>query len=326
MSALGDRPMLWKELYIERAASLGRVGQWIGSFVVVLLAGGSLVLVGIILWDLLLHVPTPWADWATAMLSIGVGETARFVGWLLEWSIGLRAATTISSERERGTWDALLTSPLSGREIVWGKLWGSLHGMRWVLLAAVLAWTLAACVGAMRPLDFASQIAFTILVGAFLAAVGVRTSLSSATATRAMALTIGTWLVAQVAVAFAALLITLVGALLTLSVWMILTQLAVVSWAAGPWFPLTFSQGWTLASLGLFALLTVFVAGDTSLRFDRLAGRITGGKVAVALDQMVYGPALPPIPVGADGRMLPTALTEGEATPATEGRRETGAL
>ena len=36
---------------------------------------------------------------------------------LIQWAVGLRAAVSISSERERGTWDALMTSPLDARAI-----------------------------------------------------------------------------------------------------------------------------------------------------------------------------------------------------------------
>ena len=69
---------------------------------------------------------------------------------LIQWAVGLRAAVSISSERERGTWDALLTSPLDGREIVRGKLWGSLYALRGLILAAFLAWALAAAAGRCR--------------------------------------------------------------------------------------------------------------------------------------------------------------------------------
>ena len=113
---------------------------------------------------------------------------------LIQWAVGLRAAVAISSERERGTWDALLTSPLEGPEIVRAKLWGSLHALRWLFVAAFVAWTIAALGGAMSWRDYAESVIGTVIVAAFMAAVGVRTSLSAATATRAMAITLGVWL------------------------------------------------------------------------------------------------------------------------------------
>ena len=70
------------------------------------------------------------------------------MGWLLQWAVGLRAAVSIASERERGTWDALLMSPLEPGEIVRAKLFGSLYALRWMVGAMILAWTLAVVVGA----------------------------------------------------------------------------------------------------------------------------------------------------------------------------------
>ena len=40
-----------------------------------------------------------------------------------------------------------MTSPLDGGEIVRGKLWGSLYALRWLIVAAFVAWALAAAVG-----------------------------------------------------------------------------------------------------------------------------------------------------------------------------------
>ena len=100
-------------------------------------------------------------------------------GCLIQWAIGLRAAVAIASERERGTWDALLTSPLEGTEIVRGKLWGSLYALRRLFAATFWAWTVALACGAMSGWDYLTQVAETLIVGAFLAAVGVRTSLTS---------------------------------------------------------------------------------------------------------------------------------------------------
>ena len=54
--------------------------------------------------------------------------------------------------------------------------------------ATFLAWTLAAATGAVPVSDTVSRMAEVLVVGAFMAAVGVRTSLACNTATRAMVL------------------------------------------------------------------------------------------------------------------------------------------
>ncbi len=76
------------------------------------------------------------------------GGAGRFLGWLIQLAIGLRAAVSIASERERGTWVALLMSPLEPGEIVQAKLVGSLHALRFMVGAVVLALTIAVIVGA----------------------------------------------------------------------------------------------------------------------------------------------------------------------------------
>ena len=129
------------------------------------------------------------------------GASATFMGWLLQWAIGLRAAVSIASERERATWDALLMSPLEPREIVRAKVFGSLYALRWMVAAMILAWTLALVVGAVSIHEYVVWIAGNTVAGALMAAIGVRCSLSLPTATKAMTWTIALWLTSLVGVA-----------------------------------------------------------------------------------------------------------------------------
>src|SRR5205823_7938790 len=109
-----------------------------------------------------------WSSWATQKLSIWYGNTAWYLSFLIQWAIGLRAAVAIASERERGTWDALLTSPLEGPEIVRAKLWGSLYALRWLFAAALWAWTLALAFGAMRGRSYLYTVSSAVMIGAFM--------------------------------------------------------------------------------------------------------------------------------------------------------------
>ena len=43
--------MLWKELFIERVASLGRFGRWLGALLTLVIGGGSLVLAGMMVYS-----------------------------------------------------------------------------------------------------------------------------------------------------------------------------------------------------------------------------------------------------------------------------------
>ena len=196
--------MLWKELYIERVGTLGRFGRWLGVLITVFdrrrqpgarRRSSSRTSSG--------RVTTDWSLWATNVLSVVFTDASgRFMGWLLQWAIGLRAAVSIASERERGTWDALLMSPLEPGEIVRAKLSGSLYALRWMAGAMVLAWTLAVMVGAVPAWAITSHGSPpTRSAGAFMAAVGVRCSLSLPTATKAMTWTIALWLASIIGVA-----------------------------------------------------------------------------------------------------------------------------
>ena len=54
---------------------------------------------------------------------------------------------------------------------------------------------------------------------------------------------------------------------------------------------MSFSTGWALTTNLTILLFTILVALDTSLRFDRIAGRMAGGTVATTVDAMVHGTA-----------------------------------
>jgi len=280
------RPMLWKELFVERVGTLGRFGRWAGLALVIGLGGGSLGLTAAVVWER--HHGRD-AAWATDLLAAWVGASGWFLGALIQWAVGLRAAVSISSERERGTWDALMTSPLDARAIVWGKLWGSLLALRGLLAAALLAWLLAAAVDAVRPRDAARWACDLAFIGAFMAAVGVRTSLACQTATRAMSLTIGAWLAAYVVVVCSAGVLLAVGTLLANAAWIALAQAGLAAPVTYFWLPLASYLAWPLATNGVYLLLTLLIVTDTRLRFDRLAGRMTEGRVAVAFEDLVYG-------------------------------------
>jgi ABC-type transport system involved in multi-copper enzyme maturation permease subunit len=288
------RPMLWKELYIERAAAMGGAGWWIGALLALGLGGGSVAFAAIIAFGDRLGASTAWIDWAKSGLTITVGESAMFVSWLIQWAIGLRAAVAISSERERGTWDAILTSPLQGREIVRAKVWGSLHALRWLFAAILLAWTVAVACAALPNEQYARWVIGTIVLSAFMAAVGVRTSLAVSTATRAMSLTIGIWLGAKVA---ANVLASIINVALLLLVWFVSWMIAAEEATLTPaWLGTFLSWSWPICLNGLFVVATALLMADTRFRFDRIAGRITEGRFEKAVDELVHGRPMAPIP------------------------------
>ena len=298
---VGERPMLWKELYIERAGSLGRVGRWVGALLVAWLALGSLALGAVVAWDAY-HPASGETEaaesWALATLDAWYVRPAWLMALLIQWAIALRAGVAIASERERGTWDALLTSPLEPGEIVWGKLWGSLHALRWLMLAILIAWTVSWLAGAMTTYDYAIDLAWTASWGALAAAVGVAASLRTATATRAMGASLAAWLVAFLGGYLLTLAACLGTALAFLAGWLSAIQAGLVGPNTPPWFPTTFAVGMDLIHTGLAIQATALIVAATAVRFDRLAGRMTGGVAAVKIDDLIHGRPMAPVPMG----------------------------
>ncbi|QDV34126.1 ABC transporter permease [Tautonia plasticadhaerens] len=270
---LGARPMLWKEIYIERRNSLGGLGRWLGYLAVGYLVIASTLLAGRYLDALLRLGDLARADEQLSLLQEAIVDTSSYFGVFIQWAVGLRAAVAIAGERDRETWDALLTSPLEGREIVGGKLLGSLHALRWLFLATLFAWSLALGIGAMTPREYLHAIAWTGVISAFMAAVGVRMSLASSTATTAMAMTIGAWLGAIIGLSMLAGLLTGLGALGFVLFWVASTQFGLQS-APAPWFPIGGDTGFALLQLLLYAGITSSIVAESRARFDRLAGRI----------------------------------------------------
>lgn len=299
------RPMVWKELFIERAATLGRFGQVAGLILVVGLLALSAGMAGVIAWSVVYPGSNDWSTWARNHLQEFVGGTGGLLVCLIQGAIGLRAAVSISSERERGTWDALLTSPLEGGEIIRGKLFGSLYAIRRLILASLFAWTLSAGAGAV-PVHVAVGWGLGVfVVGAFLAAVGVRTSLLCATATKAMSLTIGIWLGAFVSVAIAAGILIAVGLLVCNAGQFAAAQMGLIPAPAAIWAPVPGYIAWPLATNGFYVLATLLIVADTRLRFDRLAGRMTEGRVSVAFDEFLYGKPEAPVLLNGKEEGLP---------------------
>ena len=297
---IDDRPMLWKELYIERAGTLGRAGRWIGGALILALALGSVtfaMLGGLDYWR---GTSEGWADWATQQLSFWYGNSGWFLVLLIEGAIGLRASVAISSERERGTWDALLTSPLEDIEIIRGKLWGSLHALRWLAGSAILAWTITLIFSGMLTQEYVFLLMEVVILGAFMAAIGVRTSLRSATATKAMGITAGIYVAAYLLALAIAALVCLVVVCLCVFGWLIAAQSGFTTFSTRPWFPMGFQLGSNLVFFTVFVVATVLIVLETRLRFDRVAGRMIGGKTAIAFDAMIHG--RPMAPVQLDGK------------------------
>jgi ABC-type transport system involved in multi-copper enzyme maturation permease subunit len=122
-AAVGDNPMLWKERFTEPGTL--RLG-WIGIVLVSLVVLS--VLAAAVQWYL--NTTGPSAGYAGRGYSIFAALTATAIGCGATVLVAVRAAGSITSERDRECWDSLLTTPLEGWEILRAKIFGSIWATR----------------------------------------------------------------------------------------------------------------------------------------------------------------------------------------------------
>src|SRR5262249_15127893 len=140
--------------------------------------------------------------WQTGPMSFaefmeGLGESMNVwvriagtaVAFILLLAVAVRAATSITNERDRQTWESLLTSPLDSNSILFAKWLGSLLTVRWGWLWLGLIWFLGIITTGLHVLALPLVLGAWFVYAAFLAALGMwysttcRTSLQSTIST-----------------------------------------------------------------------------------------------------------------------------------------------
>jgi ABC-type transport system involved in multi-copper enzyme maturation permease subunit len=271
---VSNRPILWKELHIEQLGLLNRFVRWLAILIVGTFSIVSLVLAGLYYWELFAGSERGELDWALSRLQVWMRGSST-ISWLLQWTLGLRAAVAVAAERERGTWDGILLSPLEGRDIVIGKIYGTLYSLRWFVAMVFLAWTAGAVTGALSLREYLTLVADMLFIGMFIVAVGVLFSLNCANATRAMTLTLVTWLGAIPATAIVAFSLTALAGLFLLLLGLYWDPPAVLSGASTVLYINWFELGYTTTRLLCYSVLAFLISSYCRRYFDRLAGRAT---------------------------------------------------
>lgn len=120
---VGDRPIYWKERYAKRLPMLRALPRWAGLPAAFLLGTAGTALIT----DDLFVGPEP--RWS--LLGLGSAILAGLLG-------AVRCSGTITDERERQTWDILLTTPLEPSELLRDRFWGAMHSGRLFLILSAL--------------------------------------------------------------------------------------------------------------------------------------------------------------------------------------------
>ena len=267
---LGELPILWKELFAERwVFSLGVVG----TFAQALLFLGVLVPGGYLFFTSLTQTAPLFID-EFQIFVIGVGTTVACVGLL---TTAVRAATSVTSERERQTWDILISTPLEPLELILGKVLGSLYAMRSLMALLMTLVFLGLVAGKVSILLVPILVGELIILGLFASMVGVVYSLWLKSSVRSMAATVGTtvflgggylfcctpmFIGGESEFLFAGCVPFLLG--MTLSM-----RPGHITWDAEEARLLVTC----FVGTGLYLVATVFLGGMARAQFDRITGR-----------------------------------------------------
>jgi len=183
---VGRFPMIWKEVFAEGGLRFNALGR----IVVGVLFLASFLPAVIIYWEYRtggFHWgrEDPWKQatiWVNVIQMRMVGTT---VAVLMLLAIVVRAAGSIRSERERNTFDELLTTRLTNSEILFGKWLGAVLSVRWGWAWLGLIWLISAVFSGVQvaalPLILVTWVAYAA-VGA---GVGLWFSVGSKSALRA---------------------------------------------------------------------------------------------------------------------------------------------
>lgn len=197
---MGDEPIRWRERHIEGLAPLARlrqIPQGLGIGVVAFLATvSSLVILALALpasvglYDLFLAMLRFQPGRLISLLpraSDGFLAQGVVVMLLASLIVGIRCSGAVSGERERKTWEALLLTPLSAKQLIRGKLWGILGATYVYLLAyAVPAVMLSVFGGVLALCWVVLWLAVSLLAMYYIGAAGLWCSATSRDSWRAL--------------------------------------------------------------------------------------------------------------------------------------------
>jgi ABC-type transport system involved in multi-copper enzyme maturation permease subunit len=188
--ALRTRPMLWKELFAATAMlQLGVAGR----IAVALLFIASMVPGAIIAYNFNSFGGRRGVE--EFALGQMMAVTLLECGALLV--VAIRAAGSVTAEKERDTWTSLTSTPLGPAEIVWAKIAGSIYAARWFFLPIGLWWALVALFFPAFLVITPMQLATFAAIALAVSATGVwfsswcRTSIRSMASTVALAVFLG---------------------------------------------------------------------------------------------------------------------------------------
>jgi hypothetical protein len=193
--ACGADAMLWKERHFARTDVFTKLvvlpATIILTVFLALMGEFDEKVVGAFK-ELIHHGYSVAAHWGSreALNAILRDISPFYIGlWLL--AVAGASASSVTAEREEDSWISLISTPLTGWEILRGKMVGAVWGLRGFGGLLGLAWLAGLVLGAVHPLGLLLALLVVGLLTWFVAALGVSVALTVRTTSRAMTSVIG---------------------------------------------------------------------------------------------------------------------------------------
>ncbi len=153
---VGDHPVFWKEVFPESAGRGGCLWRIITGFILLLIFGTLLLIINFVFLtqNNLNSAMNPSERWYffTGGLNVWVRIVIGALCSLIFLGTTIRGSGAISGEQDKDTWLSLISTPLTLAELLWGKWWGTVLGMRKAWFVAALVLCIGVGCGAVEPL------------------------------------------------------------------------------------------------------------------------------------------------------------------------------
>jgi ABC-type Na+ efflux pump permease subunit len=176
--------MIWKEVYTEGIAHIGPLGASALNLIVALGFVPLIVILILAVSDVGTRSLT--RDEAISAVNGWLRSVNAILGCLVLLGIAVRAAGSVGGERDRDTMTSLLTTPLSARDILFGKLVGALVHVRPLVYWIAAAWAVGILATAVNPIALIAEPVVLLPPAAAAGAIGLYFSVTYRTTTKAI--------------------------------------------------------------------------------------------------------------------------------------------
>jgi ABC-type transport system involved in multi-copper enzyme maturation permease subunit len=177
---VGNQPMLWKELFAEPGLRFNLFSR----FVLVILVAASFVPLAFIFGDYLMPIyelftGTPrthkYPNWEEIrdQMNAWVRVLGTAVSCLMLLAVAARASSSVSNERDRQTFDGLLTTPLGSDNILFSKWLGNILSVRWAWVWLGLIYFLGVVTLGLHPIAALLLVVAWVIYAAVLSNIGL---------------------------------------------------------------------------------------------------------------------------------------------------------